>query len=48
MLDSLEELGAKVENQRYYLMALSVKYDYKMSDKEKIDTLVGMLKHAHL
>ncbi len=46
VLDSLEELGAKVENQRYYLMALSVKYDYKMSDKEKIDTLVGMLKHA--
>jgi len=46
VLDSLEELGAKVEKQRYYLMALSIKYDYKLSDKEKLEKLIGLLKHA--
>ncbi|MBL0686975.1 MAG: tetratricopeptide repeat protein [Sulfurospirillum sp.] len=46
VLDSLEELGAEVEKQRYYLISLSIKYDYKLSDKDKLKKLVTMLKHA--
>ena len=46
VLDSLEELGAKVTKQRDYLMALSIKYDYKLSNKEKISKLTSMLKQA--
>jgi len=46
VLDSLEELGAKVSKQRYYLKALSIKYDYKLSNKQKIEKLKSMLKNA--
>ena len=46
VLDSLEELGAKVDKQRDYLKALSIKYDYKLSDKEKIEKLKKMLSSA--
>ncbi len=46
VLDSLEELGAKVTKQKDYLMALSIKYDYKLNNKEKIDKLTSMLKNA--
>ena len=43
VLDSLEELGAKVTKQRDYLISLSVIYDYKLSEKEKLSKLVEML-----
>lgn len=46
VLDSLEELGAKVDKQRDYLRSLSVIYDYKLTDKQKIEKLVEMLKDA--
>jgi lipopolysaccharide biosynthesis regulator YciM len=46
VLDSLEELGAKVTKQRDYLVALSIKYDYKLNDKEKINKLKDMLSSA--
>jgi len=45
-LDSLEELGSKVTKQRDYLTALSIIYDYKMSEKQKIEKLTDMLKTA--
>ena len=46
VLDSLEELGAKVEKQRDYLRSLAIIYNYKLTDKQKIDKLVSMLKTA--
>jgi lipopolysaccharide biosynthesis regulator YciM len=46
VLDSLEELGAKVEKQRYYLKALSIKYDYKLNNAQKIEKLKSMLADA--
>lgn len=46
VLDSLEELGAKVDKQRDYLRSLSITYDYKLTDKQKIEKLVGMLQEA--
>lgn len=46
VLDSLEELGAKVSKQRYYLKGLSVKYDYKLDNKQKIEKLKDMLDKA--
>ena len=46
VLDALEELGAKVIKQRDYLIALSIKYDYKMSNEEKIEKLKKMLADA--
>jgi lipopolysaccharide biosynthesis regulator YciM len=46
VLDALEELGASVGKQRDYLMALSIKYDYKLSDEEKINRLKSMLESA--
>lgn len=46
VLDSLEELGAKVDKQRYYLKGLSIKYDYKLNNKEKIEKLKSMLENA--
>ncbi len=42
VLDSLEELGAKVDMQREYLKALAIKYDYKLSNHEKIEKLKEM------
>jgi len=46
VLDSLQELGAKVDKQRDYLKALSIKYDYKLNDNEKIKKIKKMLKSA--
>ena len=46
VLDALEELGAQVTSQRDYLMALSIKYSYKLNDKEKINELTKMLQKA--
>lgn len=46
VLDSLEELGAKVTKQRDYLRSLDIIYDYKLTDAQKIEKLTGMLKHA--
>lgn len=42
VLDSLEELGAKVVNQRAYLKALSVIYDYKLDDIKKQQKLASL------
>jgi len=39
VLDSLEELGAKVTNQRAYLKALSIIYNYKIDDLKKLSQL---------
>ncbi len=46
VLDSLEELGAKVTKQRYYLKALSIKYDSKLTNKQKVEELKEMLEVA--
>jgi len=46
VLDSLEELGAKVTKQRDYLMSLSIIYDYKFSDEKKLKELSNMLEFA--
>ena len=46
VLDSLEELGAKVTKQRDYLRSLDIIYDYKLTDAQKIEKLTGMLGHA--
>jgi len=46
VLDSLEELGAKVTKQRDYLRSLDIIYDYKLTDAQKIEKLTEMLKHA--
>ncbi len=46
VLDSLEELGAKVTKQRDYLTVLSIKYDYKLSDKEKLKKMIKMIDKA--
>ncbi|WP_024954054.1 tetratricopeptide repeat protein [Sulfurospirillum arcachonense] len=46
VLDSLEELGAQVTKQRDYLKSLSIIYDYKLSNSEKIKKLTSMLETA--
>jgi tetratricopeptide (TPR) repeat protein len=44
VLDSLEELGAKVINQRSYLKALSIIYNYKLDDLKKQNELRELAK----
>jgi len=46
VLDSLEELGAKVTKQRDYLKALAIRYNYKLSDSKKLKELKKLLKSA--
>jgi len=46
VLDSLEELGAKVKKQRDYLSILAIKYNYKLSDNEKLVKMKKMLETA--
>lgn len=46
VLDSLEELGASVDEQRNYLQALQIIYDYKLSDTKKLKKLYAMRKVA--
>ena len=46
VLDSLEELGAKVRKQRDYLRSLDIIYDYQLTDVQKIEKLTKMLEHA--
>lgn len=46
VLDSLEELGAKVTKQRDYLRSLAIVYDYKLTDTQKIQKLTDMLETA--
>ena len=46
VLDSLEELGAKVSKQRDYLSSLSIIYDYKLNEKEKLVRLKKLLENA--
>jgi len=45
-LDALEELGSKVEEQRNYLKSLSIIYNYKLSDAQKLEKLISMLEYA--
>jgi len=45
-LDALEELGSKVEEQRNYLKSLSIIYNYKLSDAQKLEKLISMLEVA--
>lgn len=42
VLDALEELGAKVKEQRSYLKSLSITYDYKLTDVQKLDKLTEL------
>ncbi|MBE0491159.1 MAG: tetratricopeptide repeat protein [Sulfurospirillum sp.] len=44
VLNALEELGAKVTNERAYLQALQITYDFKLSDAKKMDALVDLAK----
>ncbi|WP_458700242.1 tetratricopeptide repeat protein [Sulfurospirillum sp. 1307] len=46
VLDSLEELGAKVIKQRDYLKALAIRYNYKLSDSKKLKELLKLLENA--
>lgn len=46
VLDSLEELGAKVANQRAYLKALSIIYSYELSDTQKFQELKALMQEA--
>lgn len=46
VLDSLEELGAKVTNQRSYLKALSIIYNYQLSDTQKVKEIKKLLEKA--
>lgn len=46
VLDALEELGAKVMAQRSYLKSLSITYDYKLSDIQKLDKLQHLIDDA--
>ncbi len=46
VLDSLEELGAKVTKQRAYLKALFIIYNHKLTTSEKLKSLKELLKDA--
>jgi lipopolysaccharide biosynthesis regulator YciM len=46
VLDSLEELGAKVDKQRDYLKALSILHNYKLSDSKKMKELILLYKSS--
>lgn len=49
VLDSLEELGAKVVKQRSYLKSLSVIYNYSLTDTQKVTQLQELFKeHSFL
>lgn len=43
VLDSLEELGAKVSKQRNYLESLSITYNYNLTDVQKIEKFLELL-----
>jgi lipopolysaccharide biosynthesis regulator YciM len=45
-LDALEELGAKVTKQRDYLKSLSIIYNYKLNDAQKLEKLISMLEES--
>lgn len=45
-LDALEELGAKVKQQRSYLKSLCITYNYKLSDAQKLKKLTELIDDA--